>query len=174
MSTHHHPIHALGIANAEEELLAMHHFLLVMPGDPGPSLPMVVRMGAVVARLEEDARKREGRVEEAVATPSITSTQKVDERKTNQTSSAPSKIQNGCGLFMLVVETDKGTVYWATARSREHTKDEVVSLLSSLSNIEFKTISEFDFVYESDRERLMSEVLDVFNKARDGGFVSIV
>lgn len=50
-----HPTNSdIDTTNAENELLAMHHLLQVMPGDPGPSMPMVVRMGAVIARLKED------------------------------------------------------------------------------------------------------------------------
>jgi hypothetical protein len=54
-----HPTNSdIDATNAENELLAMHHLLLLMPGDPGPSVPMVVRMGAVIARLKEDRSKQ--------------------------------------------------------------------------------------------------------------------
>ena len=49
-------LHDFEIPTAEEQLLAIHHALAVMPGDPGLSLPMVVRMGAVMARLVDDTR----------------------------------------------------------------------------------------------------------------------
>jgi hypothetical protein len=113
----------LDLANAEKELLAMHHFLSVMPGDPGPSLPMVVRMGAVIARLEERER---GVVDvETTTTKDVV----VRDAPTQAPSSSTEVLTNSFGLIL--VELDilcVGTVYVAT-KARFAFPDDAVAFL---------------------------------------------
>ena len=114
----------LDLANAEKELLAMHHFLSVMPGDPGPSLPMVVRMGAVIARLEE-----RGRGKGVVDVETATTKNVVVRDAPTQTTSSTEVLTNSFGLIL--VELDilcVGTVYVAT-KARFAFPDDAVAFL---------------------------------------------
>ncbi len=99
----------LGIANAEEQLLAVHHALALMPGDPGPSLPMVVRLGAVIARLEEDGGKGGGVVAATAPTNPV-----VDYKSTTTPPKSTELLTNLSGLILIELDVfSVGTVYVA-------------------------------------------------------------